>query len=813
PILEREVLNAMTLHVGGAYREKSLPDQEAAIERIFINEGYVAPRVTVSPGADAGDGHLTLNVKIDKGAYYRVKKVEIKGSRSFLDARLKLRINVWKSSMLFREMKRFIKKEMDEDIKNLTGFYREKQHPEAVVTREVKKDEETHDVFIQIIIDEGPLYDIEFEGNEYFWDWTLKKDLILFSRGNKSDLGIRASIRNMRERYRNAGFLNARIKMESRLEEEDDGGAVRYIKLIIEEGPQSIVDSVTIRGDQGVAPKEIKKQMLTRPPGILSDGGFVPKILEEDMGAVESLYETHGYRGAVAEDRIQWREDEENNKRFAEVTLDIREGVQTRVSSVTFQGLNSLAADKALKTIGLKKGGIFREAVIREDEMALSSLISEQGHPYVEVKGSAEFSEDGREAAVTYLVNEGPDVEMGRVHVAGNFRTKARIIENEMELSPGDPFSLEKLLASQRNTRNINALSAPHFKTFGLKEKMERVDLLVEVEEKKPYFFQAAVGYDTERELYTSVGVGDRNLFGANKDGRMEINLSQTGYSGELQLTEPRFLGTRIKSNFRLYAEELEELNKGYRDQVFGAALLFKRAFREKFKAGLSFSMEHRRQIELDSDSVSMEEMDRYDPRVVFVVSPALSYSTVDSVLLPTRGESLTLSVDISKGLDDARDDFLKYHLEARKYYTPMDGATLAARGRVGWITPYGSSDEVFDDQLFFLGGVSTVRGFKYNMLLQKADGDAAGGKEEVLGNLEARIDLGLNVQLITFFDIGTVGASDDAVTPEELRYSAGLGLGYVTPVGAISVFYGHKLNRRSGEGAGRYHFAVGFTF
>ncbi|MCP4687571.1 MAG: hypothetical protein GY859_05935, partial [Desulfobacterales bacterium] len=103
PILEREVLNAMTLHVGGAYREKSLPDQEAAIERIFINEGYVAPRVTVSPGADAGDGHLTLNVKIDKGAYYRVKKVEIKGGRSFLDSVLELRINVSKSSMLFRE--------------------------------------------------------------------------------------------------------------------------------------------------------------------------------------------------------------------------------------------------------------------------------------------------------------------------------------------------------------------------------------------------------------------------------------------------------------------------------------------------------------------------------------------------------------------------------------------------------------------------------------------------------------------------------------------------------------------------------------
>ena len=40
-----------------------------------------------------------------------------------------------------------------------------------------------------------PRYDIEFQGNKEFWDFTLKKDLILFKEGNNKDFGLRKSIR------------------------------------------------------------------------------------------------------------------------------------------------------------------------------------------------------------------------------------------------------------------------------------------------------------------------------------------------------------------------------------------------------------------------------------------------------------------------------------------------------------------------------------------------------------------------------------------------------------------------------------------
>ena len=56
-------------------------------------------------------------------------------------------------------------------------------------------------------------------------------------------------------------------------------------------------------------------------------------------------------------------------------------------------------------------------------------------------------------------------------------------------------------------------------------------------------------------------------------------------------------------------------------------------------------------------------------------------------------------------------------------------------------------------------------------------------------------------------------GISDAAVTFENFRRSAGLGLRYNTPVGPIALDYGIKLDRRDGESFGRLHFSIGTIF
>ncbi|MDH3344047.1 MAG: outer membrane protein assembly factor BamA, partial [Desulfobacteraceae bacterium] len=799
PLLEREILNGMQLRPGDIYDPEKFSEKTDGIVRLFKKEGYIAPVVDLKAAEDSADGNFVVYIHIDKGDFFHIRRFEIKGNRAFSNTRLQLRIKTFKSWIIPDFLRRFKEKEFDKDIQNLIRFYRKKRYPDVVVNAVVKKDAKTQNVALLIRIDEGPRYDIQFQGNRAFWDFTLKKDLILFKEGNKEDLGLRKSIRKIKKRYLDAGYRDCRIEMKSERKQEA-GRPIRKIRLLIDEGPQYVVTSLNFKGNSAFDSKKIQKQMLTRTPGIIANGAFVQETLEEDRLAITSLYLKQGYMDTTVKDEVKSPKDIKDRKQNVDITIGIEEGVQTHVRSLAIHGLTVLSESQALEAITLKKGSVFRNYMIRSDENTLSSLISEKGYPHVKIKGTAVISEDNTEAAVTYEVGEGPLVRMGQVACTGNFRTQRRVIDNELKLDPGEPFSLENFLKSQRNIRDIEAFDSVRFNTYGLKEKEDKVNLLLELEEKKPYYVQSGVGYDTERKFYGNILAGDHNLFGLNKGVWASSEISQIGYRGDLGISEPRFLGTRIKSALTIFGEKREEFNTNFGTRERGVSLSFNRRFFQKLNADLSFVYSNRKDYPRDWEPTLMDEEDRFEPREFLTISPSLIYNSMDSYIRPKKGAFSSLLLDFSKGINNSLDDFFRYRFEVRKYYTPIEKLTFALRGRVGDITPFGDDRLVTPDQLFFLGGTSTVRGFDENLLRFDSSGKAVGGLTAILGNIETRIDLGSDFELSFFYDIGSVRNAVVEAGSDEFRSSVGVGLHYITQIGPMGVYYGHKLNRKDQE-------------
>ena len=812
PLFEREILNAMTIYPGDVFVEEAVSKQEALIAGVFRREGFVSPKVAVTARQDPADGHFTICVKIDKGPFWTLDRLQISGNCVFSDRKLKLKMKTWRLSLLPGSAGRFMEKNLKEDMKRITEYYREKHYADAAIDLEVQKDAERHCVCVSVTIDEGPRYDVEFVGNEEFWDWTLRKDLILFREGNRYNLGLRKSTKKVKERYRTAGYLETRVKIEETTKTVEDQ-EVRLLRFVIEEGPCSIVRSIQIEGNHAFEEEKIRKQMLTRLPGFWQPGAFVPETLEEDLYAIKSLYIKQGYMDAKVKEEVKWSED----KREVTVRLRIEEGVQTLVSAVEITGITILSEEEAHGAILLKEGEPFRRYLIRSDENTLSALVSEKGYPHVEVKGDVSFSEDRSKAQLVFSVNQGPYVEMGQVYYTGNSRTKDIILQKELEIEPGDPFSPAKMLQGQLNIRNLEIFDSVKFKTIGLKEKNEEINLFVEVEEKKPYFVQAGGGYETDRGFFVQSELGDHNLFGTNKDGWLGGGWSQIGYNGELGVTEPRFLGSRISATFRLFGELREEFNQPFGTRTFGSSLGFSRKWFRYVSTGLGFRFERRNQFRRDSEDPATgmleDDSDEFEPRSILVTTPSISYDTRDCFIRPKKGVFSSLSVDISRGLTNTLDDFFKYRLDLRYYWSPLHRLTFAWLGRAGYIDPYGSTDKVPEDQLFFLGGTSDVRGFDENLLRFDGAGDPVGGRTALVGSIEARIDLGHNFELATFYDAGRVTDTFDDVGIDEFRSSVGVGLRYVTPIGPIGFLYGMKLDRQDDEDPGRLHFSIGYTF
>ncbi|VFQ47098.1 outer membrane protein assembly factor BamA [Desulfoluna butyratoxydans] len=815
PLLEKEVLNAMTIYTGDAFVAAKLQKQEALIKKTFKNEGYPDATIRVTSEEDPEDGHFEVTVSIHKGDFNRIQRVELIGNNGFSSARLKLRLDTWKVSLFYGEIPRFIQKKLDDDVDNLRKFYRAKGYGDVEITPEVEHLADPHDVVIRFRIDEGKKYVALFEGNTEFWGLTLKKELAYLKEGNRNELGLKKSLRNIRTRYHKAGYLDAQVSME----ESDvtvEGIRERELLFSIDEGPRYIVRALDIQGNTVFDRKRIEKQMLTHLPGTFSAGEFVPDVLDEDISAIQSLYLTKGYLETTVDHKVTFIEDPETDRKLADISLSIQEGMQTRVTSVAFNGLQALTPDEARDAIALKEGEPFREYMIESDENTLSEAISEKGYPHITITGQArvETDDDGSgRAEMAYDITEGPNVTTGAVFYTGNFRTRERILRREVELTPEEPFSLTQALETQRNIRNIAALSAAHFRTIGLKEEESEVNLLVEVEERKPYYYELGLGYDTRREKYAHTRLGDRNLFGQNKDGWIAAEVSDIGYRTELGITEPRFLGTRINATFSMFGEKLEEFNQDFGTRTYGSSLIFNRRFLEDFNASLNNRYEYREQYRLNDTPIPPGDEEQYEQRNIVVVTPSLTYNSTDSFVRPRKGMIAFGALDISGGVGNSLDDFLKYRYELRFYKTPVNRLTFALRGRVHHIEPYGSNNSIPEDQLLFLGGTTDIRGYSENKFLVNDSGEAVGGRTTLLGSVEARIDLGLNVELTTFFDTGSLRNASEPDLSDSFRSTVGAGLRYVTPIGPVGFLYGWKLDKQPGESSGNFHFSIGYTF
>jgi len=812
PLRAMEIRNVMSIAVGDSFSTEVLSAQEKKIARLFSEEGYIHPRVSASAKKDPADGHMIVHLDIRKGPFYHLDAVHINGNTAFSDFRLKMRLDTWQSSKLWGGPSRFTDEKLKEDMKTLRQFYRGKGYCEVSIDSKVEKNKTTGSVTVAITVKEGPKYAVDFSGNQAFWDFTLKKDLVLFTEGNPDGFGLRKSLRKIRKRYKQAGYLDVRVRTPRSRDPSDKKG--RDITIVIEEGPRYIVETVDVSGNRAFSDERIKKQMLTAPPGLLHAGAYVPETLEDDSRAIKAFYLKNGYRRADISYRTkETPAPEEVGHIRGRVSITIEEGPQTLVQRVGVTGADDIGLKDPKAALSMKAGDPFRQFLLKSETTSLAARISEKGYPHVTVAPRVTVSADDTAADIVYQVRPGPYTEMGQAFFTGNFRTRRRVLAREMTLSSGDAFSLSEMLASQRNIRSLNAVSSARFETFGLAEKEEQVDMLAEIQEIKPYFVEFAAGYDTRRLFYVNLSGGNSNLLGLNKELRGNLEWSQIGHRAELGLFEPRFFGTRVKSSMNLYTAEMEEPNKDFGVRTHGASLGLSRHLFKNMDANLNFQFESREQYRTDDQPIPEDEADDYRPRSILVTTPSLAYNSTDSFVRPTRGVRASLSVDVSQGLKNSLDDFYKYRLDGRYYYSPFDRLTLAAHGRVGYIDPFGEESRIPEDQLFFLGGIADVRGFSENRLRYDAEDDPVGGRTHYLASLEARFDLGMNVELGVFYDTGAVRDALTDAGSDDFRSSAGLALRYITPIGPVGGMYGWKLDRKPGEDPGAFHFAIGYTF
>jgi outer membrane protein insertion porin family len=116
----------------------------------------------------------------------------------------------------------------------------------------------------------------------------------------------------------------------------------------------------------------------------------------------------------------------------------------------------------------------------------------------------------------------------------------------------------------------------------------------------------------------------------------------------------------------------------------------------------------------------------------------------------------------------------------------------------------------------FYAGGVSSVRGFKsYTIGPKDSDGNPRGGSQRLVGNAEflfpfPGLEHDRSVRLSTFVDMGYVG---DKFDTDLLRFSAGAGLFWASPLGPLKISVAKPLRKLPFDVEQKFQFTVGGIF
>lgn len=210
-------------------------------------------------------------------------------------------------------------------------------------------------------------------------------------------------------------------------------GSVEVTFLLVE---QPIVTDVQVEGNRRVNAAELA-QVVDLLRGIPVDRFQLDRYAR----AIEKVYRDKGYATATA----RWTVDDQGV-----VLFTITEGERVRVMDIRFEG-NAAFTDGQLRgEIETRTWSIFTRAPLDDDVLAddIASIVrfyKDRGYLDVEVdRLPPRISPNGKEAIVTFVINEGPIYTFRNVQVVypSNVRvTAATAAEARAALQPGEEFA------------------------------------------------------------------------------------------------------------------------------------------------------------------------------------------------------------------------------------------------------------------------------------------------------------------------------------------------------------------------------------
>ncbi|HVO23412.1 MAG TPA: outer membrane protein assembly factor BamA [Candidatus Margulisiibacteriota bacterium] len=790
--------------------------QRAAASRLrerYATEGFEAAVVTVEQRV-LSPGEVDVTFRIVEGPPLVISAIDIAGA-------LPVPIEELRAALGLKVGDRYVRGKRRKAEANAVRFLRERHYYEAEANGKWELTGAYRGI-LHFTIAPGPLCEVGFVGNEYFSDKDLLRLMDLETRPIVTDGTWRELARRARRAYQEAGYYFAQVDVRI------EPGPPKTVRFDIREGKSYRIGAVTFQGNHSLSAGTLLAPMATRPPSWIPwrRGVLLDDVFDDDLKRLWFLYRRHGLEDAQIVD-THTRFDAEHGKIYIEVVID--EGRQTIVREIVQSGTELLAAKPPeLQTAANQPLDPER---VDADRRALSTAFGRLGYAAAAVTADVSTRADGATDAATvrFAAVPGEQRQVGTIIVQDDIDTRWRVITRELPFKSGDPLDPEALLQGQSAISRLGLFRSVQVQPLEEKPEGTTRDVGVSVSERPPGTFQWGAGYNTRDGFRGFTEVGYNNLQGLARrislrgEFAIEPNKgSPSEYLGNLGFREPRLGDTPWTFRTNFIAQRSTVLINPYNFDRLAAIPAIERFLRPGLQVGLEYQAEETRVFDVEPDVLAFNPQDQGHLRTLSL-TPFVLYDGRDDAFVPHRGVFESMRVKFAPEQLGSEIPFVRIIGQHSQYVPIADDVIFAYALRGGWARAYTSGNQVPIRERFYLGGRTTVRGFSENSVGPQGNlGNPIGGDWAINVNSQVTFPLIFGLGGEVFADGGGAyvehcpsgqGITGCAINFENFRRSAGLGLRYVTPVGPITLEYGFKLDRRSGESVGEVHFSIGNIF
>ncbi len=623
------------------------------------------------------------------------------------------------------------------------------------------------------------------------------------------DTKIRKVKQTISKKLESEGYFDSTVQIKN---EAINKGALKT-DIVVKKGENVHIKDIRFIGAKQYGYDDFKPYLANKKEQVLGwffgrdDGKLKADQLKYDTLRIKEFYLKHGYLDVkVSKPFLKTNFDDYT----ATITYHIDEGPQYRVGDVDVEVDPDIVNVKKIReNLKLRKGKIFNVEKLRKDIAMIRKELSKKGYAFANIIPDIKQDRETKTATIRYIVQPKEKVYVSNIVIAGNSRTLDRVIRRELYLSEGEPFSqtdLQDSLNALRRTGYFNDV-----KIIPTPVDRDHVDLLVKVDEASTGSIMGGISYGSYDGFGINLGLSDRNFLGTGIETGVNLDTSEKTVRGSLNFYNPRLFDSEYSLGGNIYRRKFDYYD--YNEDSFGGSLKVGKKIGRHYHASLTYLYADTKLSNV-SDSL-LNTIYYQEGRIVkSSLIPSITFDNTDDYYLPRSGMNITGSVEYAGVGGDAK--FLRTSLSAKYYYGFEDlidyDLIVRLKGKLSTIDDRGYLPL---NEKLYLGGMGTVRGFKYGTLSPRNEiGALVGAKKMAAASLELSIPLVESVQMriLGFLDYGTTG---DKTFNEIHRYSTGIGIEWAkSPLGVpLQISYAKALDAKPGDRTSKIEFSLGRRF